>query len=122
MSPPRKKRDTSAADDSATDDATVDESTLRDKLLSVPSHIVEKALLLYALLTASDTPAWVRALVLAALAYLINPLDAVPDVLPGIGLTDDFAVLALALERASHYITPAVRKRARALAPKWLGK
>lgn len=100
----------------------VNETTLRDKLLGVPSNIVEKALLLYALLTARDTPAWVRALVLAALAYLINPLDLVPDVLVGIGLTDDLAVLALALERASRYVTPAVRERAKALAPEWLGK
>ncbi len=101
----------------------VDESTLRTKLLSVPSSIVDKALLLlYALLTARDTPAWVRALVLAALAYLINPFDVLPDALVGIGLTDDFAVLALALERVSHHVTPAVRERAKALAPEWLGK
>lgn len=111
MSPP----DTPGEDD-------VNETTLRDKLLGVPTHIVQKALLLYALLTASDTPAWVRALVLAALAYLINPLDLVPDVLVGIGLTDDLAVLALALERASRYVTPAVRERAKSLAPEWLGK
>jgi uncharacterized membrane protein YkvA (DUF1232 family) len=99
----------------------VDECTLRDKLLSVPSHIVEKALLLYALLTVRDTPAWVRALVVASLAYLINPLDLMPDALVGIGLTDDLAVLALALERVSRYVTPAVRERAKALAPEWLG-
>jgi uncharacterized membrane protein YkvA (DUF1232 family) len=100
----------------------VSESTLRTKLLGVPSNIMEKALLLYVLLTARDTPAWVRALVLGALAYLINPLDALPDALVGIGLTDDLAVLALALERASRYVTPAVRERAKALAPEWLSK
>jgi len=110
MSPP----DTPDGDD-------VNETSLREKLLSVPSHIVEKALLLYALLTARDTPAWIRALVVAALAYLINPLDLVPDALVGIGLTDDLAVMALALERASRYVTPAVRERAKALAPEWLG-
>jgi uncharacterized membrane protein YkvA (DUF1232 family) len=99
----------------------VNVSTLRAKLLSVPSHIVEKALLLYSLLTARDTPAWVRALVLAALAYLLLIPDAVIDLAPG-GLTDDLAVLALALERVSRYVTPAVRERAKALAPEWLGK
>jgi len=98
------------------------ESNLRKKLLSVPSHIFEKGLVLNVLLTARGTPAWVRALVVAALAYLINPLDAVPDALVGIGLTDDLAVLALALERISRYVTPAVRERAKALAPEWLGK
>lgn len=99
----------------------IDAPVLRNKLISVPMHIVEKALLLYALLTCRDTPAWVRVLVVAALAYLINPIDAIPDALPGIGLTDDLAVLAMALERASHYVTPAIRQRAEALAPKWLG-
>ena len=103
------------------DEDGVNETTLRTKLLSVPSNIVEKALLLYALLTARDTPAWVRALVLAALAYLINPLDVIPDALVGIGLTDDLAVMALALERASRYVTPAIRRRAKELAPDWLG-
>jgi len=100
----------------------INETSLRDKLLSVPSHIVEKAFLLYALLTARDTPAWIRALVVAALAYLINPIDLIPDALVGIGLTDDLALMALALERASRYVTPAIRRRAEQLAPDWLGK
>lgn len=104
------------------DEVRINETTLRDKLLSVPSHIVEKALLLYALLTARDTPAWVRALVVAALAYLILIPDAIADFAPGIGFSDDLAVLALALERASRYVTPAVRERAKALAPEWLGR
>ena len=30
---------------------------------------------------------------LAAVIYFINPLDLIPDVILGIGLTDDFAVL-----------------------------
>lgn len=99
----------------------IDAPVLRNKLLSVPAHIVEKALLLYALLTCRDTPAWVRVLVVAALAYLINPIDAIPDALPGIGLTDDLAILAVTLERASSYVTPAICERAKRLAPKWLG-
>jgi uncharacterized membrane protein YkvA (DUF1232 family) len=103
------------------DKPTVDESSLRQKLLSVPAHIVEKALVLYVLLTARDTPAWVRAIVVVALAWLINPLDLIPDALVGIGLTDDLAVMALALERTSRYVTPAIRKRAKELAPTWLG-
>lgn len=31
--------------------------------------------------------------VTAALVYFLNPLDLVPDALPALGLTDDFAVL-----------------------------
>ena len=98
----------------------LDEEAFWRKLRSVPRGVVERALTLYVQLSSGDTPAWVRALVLAALAYLINPLDACPDVLPGIGLTDDLAVLALALERLSRYVTPEVEARAKQLVPRWL--
>jgi uncharacterized membrane protein YkvA (DUF1232 family) len=33
-------------------------------------------------------------LVLAGLAYLLAPMDAIPDVLPGVGLIDDLTVLS----------------------------
>ena len=32
-------------------------------------------------------------LVVAAILYFINPIDVIPDLLPMIGLTDDFAIL-----------------------------
>jgi uncharacterized membrane protein YkvA (DUF1232 family) len=33
-------------------------------------------------------------MILAALAYFVLPTDAIPDVLPAIGFTDDAAVIA----------------------------
>ena len=98
----------------------IDASALRSKLLTVPSIVVEKALILYVILTDKFTPLWVRALVVAALVYLINPLDLIPDALPGIGLTDDLAVLVLTLERLSRFVTPRVKLRAKRMAPDWL--
>ena len=97
-----------------------DEEAFWRKVRTVPESIVEKAITLYVLLSSRDTPAWVRALALAALAYLINPLDACPDVLPCIGLIDDLAILVLALERLSRYVTPEVEARAKRLVPRWL--
>lgn len=38
-------------------------------------------------------------LLFAALLYLVNPMDVVPDVLPGVGFIDDGAILAWALAR-----------------------
>jgi uncharacterized membrane protein YkvA (DUF1232 family) len=108
------------ASDTPPPEPKLDESALRSKLLTVPSIIVEKALILYVILTDRFTPIWVRVLVIAALVYLINPLDAIPDVLPGIGFADDLAVLALTLERLSRFVTPRVRMRARRLTPQWL--
>jgi uncharacterized membrane protein YkvA (DUF1232 family) len=40
------------------------------------------------------TPTAAKGLMLAALAYFVLPIDAIPDVLPAIGFTDDAAVIA----------------------------
>jgi uncharacterized membrane protein YkvA (DUF1232 family) len=31
--------------------------------------------------------------ILAAIIYFLNPIDLIPDFIPGLGLTDDFSVL-----------------------------
>lgn len=37
---------------------------------------------------------WKTALIIvAAIIYFVNPLDMIPDVIPGLGLTDDFGIL-----------------------------
>jgi uncharacterized membrane protein YkvA (DUF1232 family) len=41
-----------------------------------------------------------------ALAYCVLPLDAVPDVLPGVGLTDDAAVLLTSLRMVDGHLRP----------------
>lgn len=41
-------------------------------------------------------------LVLAALLYLISPIDAIVDAIPFLGLVDDAAVLAWALRQVRH--------------------
>jgi len=97
-----------------------DDGEFRRKLFTVPVTIVEKALLLYAILTDKDTPHWVRALVLAALLYLINPFDAVFDGVPILGYADDLAVIVLTLERISHYVTQKAKERAKALMPRYI--
>ena len=41
-----------------------------------------------------ETPTAAKGMVLAALAYFVLPIDAIPDILPALGFTDDAAVLA----------------------------
>ena len=53
------------------------------------------------------TPARVRGILLAALAYFVLPFDAVPDILAGIGFADDMTVLAAAIAAVSAHILPA---------------
>jgi uncharacterized membrane protein YkvA (DUF1232 family) len=63
------------------------------------------------------TPLKVKAALLGALAYFVLPADAIPDVLPIIGYTDDAAVLAAAIKLVASHITPDHREAAqRALA------
>lgn len=40
------------------------------------------------------TPLRAKAVLFGALAYFVAPADAIPDLLPGLGFTDDAAVLA----------------------------
>ena len=61
-----------------------------------------------------DTPLQVKAALVGALAYFVLPFDAVPDLLPMIGFTDDAAVLATAVRLVAAHITPLHRAAARA--------
>ncbi|MFO0950495.1 MAG: YkvA family protein [Isosphaeraceae bacterium] len=58
------------------------------------------------------TPLWVKGVAAAALAYFILPLDAVPDILPVLGYSDDATVLAAALTAVTSHITDEHRARA----------
>jgi uncharacterized membrane protein YkvA (DUF1232 family) len=60
------------------------------------------------------TPGVVRATLFGALAYFILPFDAVPDLLAGLGFTDDLAVLVATLRAVGAHVTDEHRERARA--------
>ncbi len=53
-----------------------------------------------------QTPARVRGILLAALAYFIMPIDMIPDIVTGFGFTDDATVIATAIGLVSGYIKP----------------
>lgn len=59
------------------------------------------------------TPLRVRATLLAALAYFIMPVDAIPDMIVGLGFTDDATVLITAIGLVSSHIKPRHREAAR---------
>ena len=63
----------------------------------------------------TDCPAQQKALIIGALAYLILPLDVIPDVLPFAGLIDDaFAVTYVftAVRKLASKAVPAIEKKA----------
>lgn len=81
-------------------------------VLRAGRSIIRKALILYYAAQEPDTPAWAKSTIYSALVYLISPVDAIPDITPGIGYSDDMSVLAAALLTVAAYITDDVRKKA----------
>ncbi len=53
-----------------------------------------------------ETPAYVRAVLLGAVAYFVLPVDMVPDILAGLGFTDDASVLAAAVAAVGRHLQP----------------
>jgi uncharacterized membrane protein YkvA (DUF1232 family) len=96
-----------------------DEGALRQKFWRkagrVAAHIPFAEDLLAAYYCAFDraTPLQVKVTLLGAIAYFVLPVDAIPDVLPVIGFTDDAAVFATAFKLVSGHILPEHRDAAR---------
>ena len=65
-----------------------------------------------------ETPMAAKGVMLGALAYFVMPIEAIPDVLAGIGFTDDAAVIAAVIAT----LGANVRSRHRELAGKALEK
>lgn len=79
----------------------------------------EKVLVAYYMATDSEVPWKVRGSLLGALAYVGLPLDAIPDVVPGAGFSDDAGVLITALTAAALYVRPKHYKQARQRLRDW---
>ena len=77
---------------------------LRRVLARIP--FAEDLVAAYYCATDRETPAYVRAVLLGAVAYFILPVDMVPDVLAGLGFTDDASVLAAAIAAVGRHLQP----------------
>ncbi|MEL6665326.1 MAG: YkvA family protein [Pseudomonadota bacterium] len=62
-----------------------------------------------------ETPIKVKMVLFAALGYFVLPVDAIPDVVTGLGFTDDATVLATALGIVGAHINDSHRIAARRL-------
>lgn len=85
-------------------------------------EVIEKALTLYYAAQRPETPLWAKAVIISALAYLILPTDAIPDMLPVAGYTDDLSTLIAALSSVALAITPEVKQAARHTTEAWFGR
>jgi uncharacterized membrane protein YkvA (DUF1232 family) len=85
-------------------------------------EVAEKALCLFYAAREPSTPQWAKSVIYGALAYLILPADAIPDLTPGIGFTDDLSALAFAVATTAAHVTPAIKEKARRQATAWFGE
>lgn len=70
---------------------------------------MEKILLLYYALESENCGIREKSIIYGALAYLVSPIDAIPDLTPFLGYTDDFALIASALIAVVRCIDDEVR-------------
>ena len=70
-------------------------SILRDALLLIPNFLK----LLYRLFKDARVPTAEKAMLIGAIAYIISPIDLIPDFIPFIGEVDDLYLTALIVLR-----------------------
>jgi uncharacterized membrane protein YkvA (DUF1232 family) len=92
---------------------------LKRYALSAGREVIEKTLLLYYAAQRPETPAWAKTVAYSALGYFILPTDAIPDVTPVVGYSDDLGALILAVATIVAYIDDDVRQKAAARIEKW---
>lgn len=81
--------------------------------------VIEKSLCLYYVTKKPETPQWAKATAYGALGYFISPVDAIPDLTPFIGYSDDLGVVAMAIATLAYYIDDEVRKKAKDKTSEW---
>jgi uncharacterized membrane protein YkvA (DUF1232 family) len=86
------------------------------------TKVVYAVLLLYYAMTDSKVSIKTKLFIAAALGYFILPTDAVLDLTPIIGYSDDLGVLLFALKQISTAITPEVKENARNKIGEWFSE
>lgn len=73
----------------------------------VARHVpfARQALAMYFATLDKRTPMWVKGMVAGALAYFLLPFDAIADVLPLIGFTDDAGIMFATYTAVSKHVT-----------------
>jgi len=94
-------------------------SKLKSAAQKAGIKVVYSALLLFYTLQKSSTPAWARATIISALGYFIVPLDAITDLTPVIGFSDDLGAVVLALGAVAMYIDDDIKKQSKSKLKDW---
>ena len=83
------------------------------------TKVIFAVLLLYYAMKDNSVSLKTKLFIAASLGYFILPTDAIFDLTPIIGYSDDLGVLLFALKQISSAITPAVKENARKKIEEW---
>ena len=86
------------------------------------TKVVYAVLLLYYTMQDKGAGIKTKLSIAAALGYFILPTDAIFDLAPLIGYSDDLGVLLFALSQISKSITPEIKTKARQKLNDWFGE
>ncbi len=70
------------------------------------------AVAMYFCMLDEQTPPWAKAAIAAALGYFLMPIDAIPDVVAGLGFTDDAGVIATTISTVLAVVADRHRQQA----------
>ena len=77
------------------------------------AKLVYYVLILYYVMKEPGVPLSTKAEIAGALAYVIIPVDLIPDFIPVAGYTDDMAAVVAALKMVSSMVTPEIERKAK---------
>ena len=97
-------------------------TTVRQRAVAIGGKGLEKVFLAYHVLRDPETPMKAKAVLGSALAYLVMPLDLVPDLVPVVGFSDDLAAISTALLAVAASVKPRHHEQARESVAGLLGK
>jgi uncharacterized membrane protein YkvA (DUF1232 family) len=101
------------------DGTVVDEALLLRLLRRAGRTIARPALECFEMLLDGSTPNQTRLTMLAALTYLLVPVDLIPDFIPAAGFGDDLVALTALLGLCRRHLTPEIRQRAQRRLDRW---
>tara|TARA_Y100001968_G_scaffold3728_1_gene3251 strand:- start:1120 stop:1485 length:366 start_codon:yes stop_codon:yes gene_type:complete len=95
------------------DSSVIDEGILKKILLKAGRAIAQPAFEAFEIMIDPYTPSEARLSMLAALTYLVMPLDLMPDFIPVGGFSDDLVALTAVISLWKSQATPPIKQRAR---------
>jgi len=86
------------------------------------ASVIYAALILYYTFQKPGLPKKTKTTIIGAIAYFILPVDFVPDILVGIGFTDDLLALSYAISQVIAHIDDSVKAQAKEKLNTWFPK